>query len=406
MQSSCARAVLGLLVGLPLVLPSALRGQDRQVYVLRFDQLAVTESAREVFGGEYDIGRGIARLVAERLAREGIVVDTVAGDEAGTVEGTILLFGKAEASGEAGGVSISRLRVGIGRREEKAIVSLEARLVDKASGQLVTVASGQGESDRGGWNAFARLRSGPDLASMDLSGDAFRETAIGEATHAAVDQLALALVADVDRLGTFVLPEREPEPMPSDPVPSLPSGGMSPVGGGGLGWAPYQFVGTEHFRYDVRQGTEGEVETGYYQLDLQPAGEGRVRMNVDGRLGDESYSSSVTTGVGVEGMQMGYGQFMALGPVGLVLLNPTSWMMLPNQALQVGDGWSYGSGGESVSVRVERACGAGGRSGVLVVFRENEDVQLESCVAQDVPLPLTMRVGSEELTLTLTEYRR
>ena len=115
-----------------------------------------------------------------------------------------------------------------------------------------------------------------------------------------MNQLCDEIKSAVGRLGTFASEERAPAalPTPEEPsavaaMPVVPSG---PVGT--FAWAPYQFRGSEHFRYDVRQQNGGDTETGFYQLDFQPAGTNRVRMQVNWQLGDQSQSSTVTTRTG------------------------------------------------------------------------------------------------------------
>lgn len=393
-------------IGLCAAGVGAVRAQEdaKPIEVVPFDQMAVISSVEEVFGGEYDLGKGIAELVRKRL----IELRAAAGGEgepAGRVEGTVLFFGKEEGRGEAAGVSVGRLRVGLGRKREVALVTLEARLIDVASGQVVTMVTGQGNSDRGGWDVAARLRGGEQLANIDLSADEFKKSAIGEATHRAVDELAKAIAEATPQLGTIAPPAPAAEEPAAAPAMGVPRGAMMGAGG----WVPYQFRGTEHFRYDVAASEGDERQTGFYQLDLSPAGEDRVRLAVSGRVGEDAYSSSVTTGVGPEGMQLGMGQMMSLGPIGLTLLNPAAWMMMAGRELRLGDGWSYSGGGESVSVKVERECRHGGQNGLLIVVRENDQVLQESCIAGDVALPLRVffKDPDDESTLEmkLVEYR-
>lgn len=394
-------------LGVSLLLVEPVSAQDAHgVDVEAFDQVAVTASIEEVFGGRYELGEGIAELIRERLVQMGAVSQEAANE--GRIEGTIVYFGKESGRGEAAGVNVGGIRVGLGRRREVALVLLEARLIDVASGQVVTFVTGEGKSDRGGWDVAATARRGGELGSVDLSGEEFKSSAIGDATHRAVEQLTESISGAFDQLGTFAAPEPEPVDEPSEPVPAYaPAGGGVVMGAPVVGWVPYMFRGTEQFRYEVSQVEDGERRTGYYELSLQPAGENRVRMAVDGRLGEEAYASTVTTAVGAEGMQMGMNQMMALGPIGVTLLNPTSWMMLAGHELNVGDGWSYASGGESFSVRVETACSHGGQSGALVVFRENERVMMESCLAQEVPLPLRMMMDNDgsRIEMTLSSFR-
>ena len=394
--------VLGLSFFLAIV-TGQLVAQGKRVVVISFEQRNVLSSIEEVFGGEADIGDKIADLVRARLREHGVEVVESDTDVHGRVNGSIMVFGKAEGGGEVAGVSVRGLRVGLGRRKEKAFVVLEARLLNAFNGQVVTVVTGRGESDRSGTDLFARTRE-VDLASIDLTSEEFTETSIGEATHQAVDQLAEEIADATDDLDTAPPPAPEPAAAPMA-APTAPAVSGGPVGP--FAWAPYQFRGTEHFRYDVILTEDGDTETGFYQLDLEPAGAGQVRMQVSGQLGDDSYSSTVTTGTGTQGMMMGYPQFMTMGPIGIMLFNPMSWMMLQGRQLTLGDGWSSSQGGDSMEIRVESQCSHAGQSGMDVVFRENGTVRTQSCLAPDVALPIRVSMHDDDmvLQLTLVEYR-
>jgi hypothetical protein len=381
----------------------------KRVEVLPFDQVQVQAQVEETFGGEYDLGRGIANLVRARLSALG--VDTVTGGHElhGSVSGTIIVFGKAEGRGDVAGVRVGGVRVGLGRRQEKSFVVLEAQLTDVASGEMLVMVTGRGESDKGGMELFARTRGGTDLATMDLSGEAFKKTSLGDATHRAVDELSKGILEAAGRLGTIaraVAPPPEPVVAAEPSAPAAPVVAGAPVSGP-FAWAPYMFKGTEHFRYDVNHTEDGRLETGFYQLDFEPVSQGRVRMRVQGKVGTESFSSTVTTGVGPSGMQMGMGQMMALGPVGILLFNPAGWFAFQGRELTVGDEWSWSSDGDQVSFKVVGGCGHAGQSGVLVTMSDEKQVTWESCVAPDVALPLRMvtRDGDTTMEIVLVEYR-
>jgi len=379
--------------------------QNKRVVVSPFEQRNVLSSIEEVFGGEADIGDKIADLVRARLREHGVDVVEDNADVNGQVNGAIMVFGRAEGSGEVAGVSVGGVRVGLGRRKEKAFVVLEARLLNAYNGHVVTVVTGRGESDRSGTDLFARTRD-IDIANIDLNSEEFTETSIGEATHQAVDQLAEELADAADDLDTAPPPEPTPAvaaaPVAAAAQPTVSGGPVAP-----FAWAPYQFNGTEHFRYDVVQTEDGGTETGFYQLDLEPAGASQVRMQVSGQLGDDSYSSTVTTGTGTQGMMMGYPQFMTMGPVGIMLFNPMSWMAIQGRQLTIGDGWSASQDGETMEARVESQCQAAGQSGMLLVFRENGQVRTQSCLAPDIALPIMTSMHDDDMSieLTLVEYR-
>ena len=177
-------------------------------------------------------------------------------------------------------------------------------------------------------------------------------------------------------------------------------------------YAPFQFRGTEHFRYTVTQTENGRTATGFYLFDLTPAGAGQVRMNVQGQVGEDSWSNTVTlaVGQGQGGPQqmMSFAPLMAMGPLGATLFSPTAWMLFQGHQLTIGDGWSSSSRGESMSVRVEQQCAHGGQGGLLVVLRSNDRVASESCVSPTVALPLRSMMAdrdNDRVELVLTEYR-
>ena len=58
----------------------------------------------------------------------------------------------------------------MGRRKKKAFVVLEARLLNAFNGNVVTVVTGRGESDRSGTDLFARTQE-VDIASIDLTSE-------------------------------------------------------------------------------------------------------------------------------------------------------------------------------------------------------------------------------------------
>ena len=185
-------------------------------------------------------------------------------------------------------------------------------------------------------------------------------------------------------------------------IAALPSGAWT--------WTPYKFKGTEHFKYDVQQVEDGATKTGYYALDVQPAGSGRFRLKVDGKLGDDAYSSTITApsaegGMGMGGM--GMGQLMALGPIGMMLFSPAAWMMFMGHEMTLGDGWSSSSGGTTNSVKVESQCQHASVNGLNTVVRENTEVKMQTCVSPNVALPLAVMTSDkkDKVELKLVEFR-
>jgi curli biogenesis system outer membrane secretion channel CsgG len=416
---------------------SGLEAQTRKIAVLTFDQSQVQGGFRETFGrADVNIGRSLANFLASRLGQSpGVEIVEVSGAIPFTMDpgsaaaagrsvgadaviaGSIMLYGSESGTAGVRGPSVGGIRLGAGRRTTVAAVSLEARLVDVASAQLIGVFPAQQTASRSGLALFAQV---PGIISsdgiIDMTRDDFQRSLLGEATTATVTALLGELRGSLARIGTMAAPApAAPAAVavaaPVAPGPVVPAGPVA-MPTGPLAWVPYQFRGTERFRYAVTR-TEGRTsETGFYQLDLEPAGTGQSRMRVQSQLGSDASSSTLTvpTGQGAGGqpmMSMGMGQLMAMGPLGMVLFNPTGWMFLYGRQLSVGDEWSTTSDGETVSVRVESTCSHAGVGGYKTVMRQNNQVRHESCLAQGVALPTRVLIVDDDtrIEMTLTEYR-
>jgi hypothetical protein len=91
---------------------------------------------------------------------------------------------------------------GFKHKESKAIVTLDARIVDIDTAEILAVADGKGESSRsstsltgggGNWHGFG-------AGNVDFGSSDFQETILGEAVNLAVQQLSTGLVADAGKL--------------------------------------------------------------------------------------------------------------------------------------------------------------------------------------------------------------
>lgn len=203
-----------------------------------------------------------------------------------------------------------------------------------------------------------------------------------------------------------------PAPAPAQPAPAGGGGGgalpalySAPISGA-FAWTAYGFKGTEHFKYDVSQTEERQTKTGSYTLDARPAAGGRFRLTVDGRLGEDSYGSSVTLGPN-EGVPMM--QLAALGPVGITLFSPMWGFLFMGHEWEVGSYWTSTQGGQSNSFKVESTCQYAGVSGLRGVLRQNQKVILDMCVSPNVALPLAVTMndedGSTSTSMKLVEFR-
>lgn len=398
-------------------------GGKIRVAVVDFEYGEVRESAAEVFGGEADVGQGIADLVAAELKKAGqfevgsrgslavgsrldynsacalrsqLGVDVV-------ITGGVLGFGKAE--GEVAGVNVrvGRLAVGrIGRERSIALVALTAHVVGgEPCLPITSVASratmeGSGTSLTGGVNLKVISAGG----RMNLSDEEYQKTTIGKATTEAVAQLARELGGRYDEVKRALeAPKAAPPAAPAAPVAAEPIG---PVGGPFV-WGLYNFKGTEYFKYDAVVEEEGERRQGWYTLEASPVGEGRFRLTVAGQLGEESFRSTTTSaGQGIPLMQLA-----ALGPAAVVLFSPMYGMLL-GQEWALGNEWSFTSEGETVSFKVESECSYAGVQGLKGVWREGAQSRWEICASPQVALPLAVILqaeGGELYQFILVEYR-
>jgi len=208
---------------------SAAWGADeakKRVAIFDFDFGAV----HHWWTGEWDIGKGISDMIVTNLVRDGTYsvierkqldrilqeqnfsnsdrvnpataakIGKVLGVNA-IIIGTITQFGAETRKMDVGGVT-SRIGLGalggVGTSKSKASVVLDARMVNTETAEIMAVASGKGESKRGGVNL---LGAGAGSAGgIDMNSSNFRETIIGEATRQAVDELTRQLAAQAEKV--------------------------------------------------------------------------------------------------------------------------------------------------------------------------------------------------------------
>jgi len=418
----------------PLARELAAQQQPKKVLVIDFDQQQVQGGLREIFGREnVNVGRSLARLVAARLAQNGLQIveasgaipftidpaaATAAGRAAGAdavVAGTVLVYGSGSGTAGVGGPRIGGIRLNVGRRTTIAVVGLEARLIDVASGTLLGVVPANAQGSRSGLAITVSVPNIVDASGLiDMTRDDFRSTLIGQFTEESVGQLVTGVAEMRGRIGAVsVAPVVAAAPVAAAPMAvAMPSGPVV-YPSGPFAWAPYRFRGAEHFRYQVQQREDDQNTEGFYQLDLQPAGPGQARMTVQGQVGTSSFQTSVTMPVGEGGisgpqMMMTFMPLASSGPLFVALFNPAAWIMFGGRQLAIGDGWQNSEGRRSMSVRVESQCTYGGQGGLMVVFRENEQVRQESCISPNVALPLRALLverNGDRVEMILTEYR-
>lgn len=208
--------------------------RKKRVAVMDFDYATVHGGVSAIFGQDVDIGKGITDLLVKYLVKDGTysVIERKALDKIlaeqnfsnsdranpasaarigkllgidAMIVGSITQFGNETkntkiggAGGGLGGFGIG----GFGRSKSKAIVGIDARMVDIDTGEILAVAEGKGESQRsstsllgggGNWHGFGA--GGVDFGSSD-----FQNTIIGEAVKTATEQLSGQVIAGNTKL--------------------------------------------------------------------------------------------------------------------------------------------------------------------------------------------------------------
>jgi len=211
--------------------PAAPQGRKKRVAIFDFDYATVQTSTAALFGTNVDVGKGISDLLVTDLVKDGTysVIERKALDKIlaeqnfsnsdranpnsaakigkllgvdTIIVGSITQFGNETKNTNIGGAGSGI--GGFGKKKSKAIVIVNARMVDIDTGEILGVADGKGESQRestsllgggGNWHGFGA--GGANFGSSD-----FQQTIIGEAVKLAVDQMSTGLVSNNGKLQT------------------------------------------------------------------------------------------------------------------------------------------------------------------------------------------------------------
>ncbi|MGE3884972.1 MAG: CsgG/HfaB family protein [Vicinamibacterales bacterium] len=215
------------------------RASMRRAAIDEFDWATVSTAVQAIFGTNVDIGKGIRALLTKRLQEAGRIrlverakVDTVMKEQdfgasnrvrQGTnarigqilgadvyLMGDIVAFGRDDRDkrvslgafgfgGPLGGVRI-------GKKEDKAVVTINYRLVDAETSEVIDSGEAMGESKRksSGLGGIFGWSGGVVGGSVDMTSQNFAETIIGEAVIEATDKLAAVMNEKVPGL-----PKRE-----------------------------------------------------------------------------------------------------------------------------------------------------------------------------------------------------
>jgi curli biogenesis system outer membrane secretion channel CsgG len=215
---------------------TATQGRKRRVAVFDFDFSTVSSQANQAIGANVDVGKGICDLLVKYLVQDGTysVIERKAMDKImaeqnfsnsdranpnsaakigkllgvdAIIVGSVTQFGNENKNTNVGGGGGGFGGFGIGgfsHKKSKAIVAVDARIVDIDTAEILAVADGKGESARestsltgggGNWHGFG-------AGNVDFGSSDFQETILGEAVKNAVSQLSTGIIADNPKLST------------------------------------------------------------------------------------------------------------------------------------------------------------------------------------------------------------
>ncbi len=214
-------------------------GRKKRVAIMDFDYGTVRSGIAALFGSDIDVGKGIGDLLVTRLVKDGTysVIERKALDKIlaeqnfsnsdranptsaaklgrllgvdAIIVGSITQFGNDTKNTKVGGGGGGWGGFGLGgfsRKKSKAIVSVDARVINIDTAEILAVAEGKGESSRestsllgggGNWHGFGG-------GAVDFGSSDFQQTILGEAVKAAVDQMSSGLISSAPKVEARVI---------------------------------------------------------------------------------------------------------------------------------------------------------------------------------------------------------
>ena len=214
--------------------PAATPARKKRVAVFDFDYATVQSYSSAAFGTNVDVGRGIADLTVKYLVQDGTysVIERKAMDKIlaeqnfsnsdranpasaaklgkllgvdAIIVGSVTQFGNETKNTGVGGGGGNWGGYGLGgfkHKDSKAIVAVDARIVNIDTAEIMGVAEGKGESSRsstsllgggGNWHGWGN-------GAVDFGSSDFQQTILGEAVNSAVKQMSGELIADNSKL--------------------------------------------------------------------------------------------------------------------------------------------------------------------------------------------------------------
>jgi curli biogenesis system outer membrane secretion channel CsgG len=210
--------------------------RKKRVAVLDFEYGTVKSQSDAMFGQTVDVGRGMCDLLVKHLVKDGTYsvierrsldkilaeqnfstsdranpataakIGKILGLDA-IIVGSITQFGAETKNTKVGGGGGGWGGFGVGgfgHKNSKAIVTVDARVVDVDTAEILVVSDGKGESSRsstsllgggGNWHGFG-------AGAVDFGSSNFENTIIGEAVKGAMQQLSTGLIEGAPKLAT------------------------------------------------------------------------------------------------------------------------------------------------------------------------------------------------------------
>ncbi len=218
----------------PAAAPAQPQGRKKRVAVFDFDYATVQTNSSAIFGTNVDVGKGISDLLVKYLVQDGTYsvierqqMDKILAEQNFSnsdranpasaaqlgkllgvdviIVGSVTQFGNENKNMNIGGGGGNWHGVGIGgfsHKKSKAVVTLDARVVNVDTAEIMAVAEGHGESSRsstgmlgggGNWHGWGG-------GAVNFGSSDFQQTIIGGAVKSAVEQLSQGLIQDAPKV--------------------------------------------------------------------------------------------------------------------------------------------------------------------------------------------------------------
>jgi curli biogenesis system outer membrane secretion channel CsgG len=214
--------------------PAQVQGRKKRIAIFDFDYGTVQTASSAAFGSNIDVGKGISDLLVKYLVQDGTYsvierqqLDKILAEQNfsnsdranpataaklgkllgvdAIIVGAVTQFGNETKNQNIGGGGGNWGGFGMGgfsHKKTKAIVTLDARIVNIDTAEIIAVADGHGESSRsstgllgggGNWHGWGN-------GNVDFGSSDFQETILGEAVKAATEQLSAGLIQDASKV--------------------------------------------------------------------------------------------------------------------------------------------------------------------------------------------------------------